>query len=170
MSQVRSVDPESTTTISSAQRTLSSTRPRFDSSLSATMAMESVSGIAKDVETAALGCRIERSSTVGILAQRLRGVSRTVQARTHLLREAKKQNPTTEDNRGSQRKTTEVNHTAQKHRDRNRGDRNTNTETQVQAANNSLAILCIPLWRCSVNLSFLCGGFASRKARDTRKR
>src|SRR5436309_2271698 len=44
ISQVRSVDPESTTTISSAQRTLSSTRPRFASSLSATIAMERVSG------------------------------------------------------------------------------------------------------------------------------
>src|SRR5438034_1292909 len=45
MSQVRSVEPESTTTISSAQRMLSSVRGRLDSSFSVTMAMERVSGI-----------------------------------------------------------------------------------------------------------------------------
>src|SRR5260370_42188931 len=40
MSQVRSVEPESMTTISSAHRTLASVRPRFAASVNATIATE----------------------------------------------------------------------------------------------------------------------------------
>src|ERR1700722_966718 len=46
ISRVRSFEPESTTTISSAQRTLSSVRGRLASSFIAIMATESVLGIA----------------------------------------------------------------------------------------------------------------------------
>src|SRR5436309_2814994 len=45
ISQVRSVEPESTTRISSAQRTLASVRGRLDSSFRVTSAMERVLGI-----------------------------------------------------------------------------------------------------------------------------